>query len=486
MFANFRTRTFSSLTLKNQKLSLANRKFIDIFKLFIILLLVAICFFAFMSSFGTIGKRLFKDKRFLRKIKWNCDFKDIGETEQLQLQQYFTMKRSNLTLVFNESVSPTLFSFQVHNVAVYCNNVHFIINETALHNNKSSVGGSSFLVSAISKHFLVTCSINDLFNGQYVVNCPLYDSCTNISAEVFYTNFGAFYEYNQVPSVIFLNLTICHPINSSTIDINDNVLSKRYVGWYRRKASDVWSWAQIMDTIRIVSTNYVSNCLHNITFPVYFYGDSHARYVFFYLLRQLKLLSPKIEHVKLKSKLDVKNFHYDFAASLTLFNNPLFPPFFPRANNLLTLLSNTSATGQPVGNGTTRHVFVLSAGTWDAARDSVGYLQDHVVPKLTDYIITLQKLAEKHHSKVIYLTSPASNRRISKKIDGRNIAKLAAFNKLVTNILRNNGVTIVDYFAMTENRYRESNSDGFHYSTSPNSVGENVAKEVLYEICQML
>ena len=123
MFANYRTRKLRSLTLKSHKLYSANRKFIDTFKLFIILLLVAICFLAFMSSFGTVDKGLFEDKHFLRKINWNCDFKDIGETEQLQLQQYFTMKRLNLTLVFNESVSPTLFSFQVHNFAVYCNNV---------------------------------------------------------------------------------------------------------------------------------------------------------------------------------------------------------------------------------------------------------------------------------------------------------------------------------------------------------------------------
>ena len=486
MFVTLKTNVFSCLLKCNQQFAFVNKRTICRFKLLMIIIFTVTCFFIITSVIETAG--LIGKEHFLRKINLHCDTKDIGETELLQLQQYLTVKRSSIILGCNKSIPPTLFSFIVHNVTNYCHNVHFIISETAPNNNRSSVGGgSSFLITATSEHFLVTCSISDLFNGQYIVNCPMYDFCVKISVEVLYTNFGAFCDRNYVPSVTFWKQTICHHSNLSTDKTRDHLPSKNYVGWYRQNASNIWSWIKITDTIRIVSTNKLKRCLHKLTFPVYFFGDSHARYIFFYLLQLQNALPPKLKNVKLRAKLDVKNFHYDFAASLTLFDNPLFPPFFPRAKNFLNYLSHLSASGQLIGNKTTRHVFVFSAGTWDAARDSIEYLQDHFVPNLTDYIIELHRLAESLSSKVIYLTSPASNRGIARnKIDGRNIAKLAAFNRLVTNSLRYNGVTIVDYFAMTVSRYRESNSDGFHYSTSPNSVGENVAKEVLYEICQML
>ena len=416
---------------------------------------------------------------FSPNLACTCEIAEEGTWETVQQKHYFEIKSAKFFEKFHALTSPNSYSFHVNYVTTTSCCAYFTITENIKGKNISSAGGSSFLVTAISNRHLVTCSTTDHFNGLYSVMCPLYELCVNVTAEVFYGNYGAFYERQYKESSTFWTHTPC---KSNAINANkDYQLPNGYNGWYRSNKSEEWSWVKITNSsLQKISNDQLRTCLNSVTIPVHFIGDSHLRSVLFYLMKLFNDLSPELAATKLRRSLDYKNFHYDFSAHLTDDSNLEFPPFFPRAKRLLNqyLFSQNRSLPQ---NATKRQIFVFSVGVWDIAKESPEYLNNHVIPQLTDFMIKLHRLAQTYEGKVIYLTSPPSFRKFAKKEDGRNNAKIAAYNKLVIDAVRPHGVTIVNFFAMVLNRYREANADGHHFY---NDAGENVSRELLYQLCQ--
>ena len=417
-----------------------------------------------------------------------CDIAEEGSCDTLQLEKYFQMKGAKFFEKLDVNISLNSYSFHVDHVTTTSCCAHFTITENIKSDNISSAGGSSFLITAISDHHLVTCTISDHFNGQYTVTCPLHDSCTNITAEVFYVNFGAFYERRYTSSLVFWTQKLCmtRAFQESDRNYQSSLPSNDYTGWYRSNTSEQWSWVTVTNNVlSTTSTNQLRDCLEKVSEPVYLFGDSHLRYVFYTLLDLFNDLPAEMQKTKIRNSVTYKNFHFDYSAHLTYNGNPEFPPFFPRAKNLLYQLSNMSSESQASFSSTNkRQIFVFSVGVWDIAWQNAEYLIDHVIPQLTDFMIKLHRLAQMHGGKVIYLAAPSSFRELAKKEDGRNNAKIAAYNKLVIDVVKPHGVTVVNFHAMTVNRYREANEDGHHFKPFPNSAGEQVARKVLNVLCK--
>ena len=143
-------------------------------------------------------------------FKCTCNITEDGTLEVLQLKQYFAMKSEKFFEKFNTPTSPNAKSFLVHNVTVTDCCVSFMISEYFVQASEIPlVGGSSFLIVITSEHHLATFSITDHFNGQYIVNCPLFDFCVDITAEASYINFGAFYEQKYTASLVFWTQKFC-------------------------------------------------------------------------------------------------------------------------------------------------------------------------------------------------------------------------------------------------------------------------------------
>ena len=413
----------------------------------------------------------------------SCDIAEEGSCDVLQVEKYFLMKKAKFFEKLDVSTSPDSNSFHVDNITTTNCCAQFTIAENIKSNNIPSAGGSSFLITAISDHYLVTCTTSDHFNGQYTVNCPLYDSCANINAEVFYVNFGGFYERQYTSSLVFWTQKLCitRAFDEPDRNYQSSLSTGDYTGWYRSNTSEQWSWVTITNNaLSKISTNQLRDCIDNVTVPVYLLGDSHLRYAFYKLLDLFNNLSPEMQKAKIRKGITYNNFHFDYCAHLTYDGNPTFPPFFPRAQTLLNHLSNMSDE-TIVSNANKRQIFVFSVGAFDLSKEPTEYLANEIIPPLTDFMIKLHHLAKNYGGKVIYLTTPPSFREFAKKPDGRNNARIAVYNKLVINAVRPHGVTIVNFFAMALNRYREANYDGHHFY---NDVGDTIARQLIFQICQ--
>ena len=422
-------------------------------------------------------------------FKCTCNITEDGTLEVLQLKQYFAMNSEKFFEKFNTPTSPNAKSFHVHNVTVTDCCVSFMISEYSVQASEiPSVGGSSFLIVITSEHHLATCSITDHFNGQYIVNCPLFDFCVDITAEASYINFGAFYEQKYTASLVFWTQKFCksqfHIANESYRLLDD------YIGWYRPTKSEPWSWVTITNKfLHKISKEKLHDCLQSVKSPVFFTGDSHLRYLFYALMDLFADLPPEMARTKIRYSIDYKNFHYFYTAHLTYYfekYGDTFTPFFPAAKKLLLKFkSNYSSENQSYSlNIPERQIFAFSVGAFDVEMDNVKDLRDNIIPQLAEFIITLCNVSKIHGGKVIFLTSPPRFREFDKREEGRNNARIAAYNKLLIEALRPHGVKIFNFFAMTLNRYREQNVDGHHFLPAPNSVGENVAFEFMHELCQ--
>ena len=422
------------------------------------------------------------------KLVCKCDTAEDGTLEVIQLKQYLVKKSEKFFEKFNVPSSPSSHSFLIQNTTMTDCCVRFVISEKPLKYDFALVGGSSFLITAISDRYLVTCSIIDHFNGQYTVYCPLHDFCVNVTAEASYINFGAFYEQKYTGSLIFWTKRLCliDALNETSVNYR---LPNNYRGWYRSNTSDSWSWVKIINrSVRRVTKDELRDCLSSVKSPVYFTGDSHLRYIFYALMNLYNDLPPEMARKKTRHVVTYKNFQYVYSAHLTYYFEKYgnkFTPFFPGARQLLLkLMSNYTTENQTTYSNVTKHqIFFFSVGAFDIETDNIENLQDSIIPQLTDFIITLQELAQVHDGRVIFLTSPPRLRQFDKRAEGRNNARIAAYNKLVIDVLKPHGITIVNFFAMTVNRYKEE-TDGHHFLPTLNSAGENVAIQSLYELCR--
>ena len=414
----------------------------------------------------------------------SCGYDKLGVTEIRQLKEYLRLKKSYNTQKIASETLRWKVSHKIHNVSMNgC--LQFIINETTSVNNQLTSGGTNFHATISGKQHLIVCSTTDFFNGQYHISCPFYEECLNVSVKVLSTAFSAFYAFQQqFKSEKFLLLTeICLSDFSSYSFSNVQKHDGKYTGWFRENESKPWTW--YFNGKELISNQLLRDHFSNLTVPVYFFGDSHLRGVYYFLLKLLGGLTDKLAKTKLKSSMSFRNFHYNFSGTVFQSKNAMFPSFFPNAKNLVTNLPEEPKrrTSEYITKYKTKQVVIISSGSWDVSLNGVEYFLNNVLPNLTDFLIHFNRACIRRNTKFIFLTMPACFQEITRNSsDGRNNAKIAALNRMLLDNLQSSNITVVDYFSLSVSRHQETGLDGYHFESLPNSVGEAVAKRVLQEI----
>ena len=418
-------------------------------------------------------------------VTLSCKNDRLGVSEISQLKEYLRLIRSdNNSNLVSGILQQRVLSHKIHNISMDgC--LQFIISEKIAINNQSTCGGTNFHVTVSGKQHLFVCSTTDHFNGHYHISCPVYDVCQNVSVKLLSTAFSAFYAFQQqFKSEKFLWFKeICLADFFNTFFSNVPKYENKYTGWYRENELKPWKW--FFNGKGLLSNQLLLDNLSNFTVPVYFFGDSYLRGVYYYLLKLLNGFTDKLAKTKLKSSMSFRNFHYNFSGNVFPWQNSTFPSFFPNAKNLIQNLPEESKkrTSEYVIRYKTEQIVIISSGSWDVSLNGVEYFVNDVLPNLTDFLIGFNRACIRRNTKFIFLAMPACFQEITRSnYDGRNNAKIAALNRMLLDPLQLNNVTVVDYFLLSISRHQETSADGYHFPSLPNSVGETVAKIVLQEI----
>lgn len=443
-------------------------------------------------------------------------FFNYGETEVEQFRYYKQLVKYNNSLLQTLSTrTPSSYTFQVLDVNVFNYSLTFIVDQEDFNGPVPYlIGGASFYVTVIGECHWSTCRTTDSFSGRYVVECPMYDACVNVTASVYFVDYGAFrYEdLGDESHNIFWSKTVCKATVDGVSDYAIGLRSQTYIGWYRTNSSSEWMWVRRGRTA-VKSREELKKCLSNVTAPVYMLGDSHLRQVYYYVVDLLGLPMPEQFATKLRSSSHARNVHYTFVTSLLEAHGPEFAAFLPYAYKLFSKFPKPASSSFDVTNQTQQgqgqssqfafgdssefnkgrrrakpSVFmILCVGTWDVSLYSADYFIDTVIPALTNFTQELWSRGSVRGVKVIFLTMPASFNGPRQKHrsgpEGRNNARLAALNRLLTEKLVAQGVAVVDFFALTITRHTEAFADGYHYPTTPGMAGDAVARLVLQELC---
>jgi hypothetical protein len=264
-----------------------------------------------------------------------------GEAELQLLREYERLVRYDNYSSINTKQSPSSYTFTVLDVTVSNYSLSFTINQQLKQHVNGTIppsspliGGASFYITVIGERHWSTCRATDSFNGRYVVECPMYDTCVSVTATVYYTDYGTFYieDLGLGAYSVFWTQTVCKPSDSM---LDYSALDLTYVGWYRTKSSSSWIW---MDRgMEVKSKEELRTCLyglHSAGVPVSFVGDSHLRMVFHYVM---DLFKDSTARTKVRNAIAFRNFNYTYATTLEK-QQPTFPTFLPSAQRLLSSL----------------------------------------------------------------------------------------------------------------------------------------------------
>ena len=312
----------------------------------------------------------------------------------------------------------------------------------------STKGGSTFHIVVEGPDTRGMCKYWDYFNGVYSVCCPVVSDTENVVKVVLmnvdFHSYKLHYSLHRLLSV--LNFSTGSTDNNisefSVITISSGVqiynitllgdFAMNTVYWQLFKTSQqTSSWVRkhsIGDSPKQMAADEITKCFKEKYTNIYFIGDSHIRYVYFYtkILLGMKVDTPK--HTKVDS---FENVHFQFVDYTV---------------QLVTHLRNTFTelkTGDKV-------LLFISTGNWNMNYHTpTSYIKD-----VCGVITQLDKYMRKYNLTVIWQDMPPVPRSVehvmgfNKKVKLSNSFMAAAVNDLIGYHLRHMGIHVVSIFGL--------------------------------------
>ena len=224
---------------------------------------------------------------------------------------------------------------------------------------KFTRGGSNFHISLQGPHELDTCYYKDYFNGEYLVECPLFKGCNVVTVELDYVHFDAFRDVSGIHS-------IQKPIHTETICVNDYrptklVSPSSTCKKSRSFADDVINMVWTNTTGRWKLSRYgcgtevgksVTCFCKSTTSELTGVGASHMRYNIDWILKQCRLLP---------QSLDRKHGTY-FVTNLLYMENKFVRTMYQKLERMVSLVSQTRSSPSA-----TQHYIPFQIGAHDLA-----------------------------------------------------------------------------------------------------------------------
>ena len=453
-------------------------RFLKITKIYVtsLLFIAGLCLFYYNSfrNDGIFAKKLSSQAATI------CNTLMIEQSEKRQLVKY--MKNSN----FKHHSHRRDFAFDVKLISVQDCTVHVVIQDKlSLH----SSGGAYFKITARGENFLFTCPYTDNFDGSYDVKCRLFDALTAFRIDLFFLDFAAFYSNGTG-----LNFPLW--IRNIQTDKASCDHSSTFTGWFRESRKHQWIW--ISGKSLLPTINSCRACLQQLQEPVDFIGDSHTRFLFFYMLELLGDLTKDIAFHRENSRIFVGNLRYYLAAHTLPWEimdlvdeKPTTPPIH---RGRLSFINVTDRWKKEVYGRIIPKFLIIGAGSWDIAHWSIENAVKFSMPALRNFILSLHNDSSLQHIEILVLNLPPLSETTTRS-DHRNNALIAAYNALLTDTICDlPRVQLVDFFSMAISR-SEISPDGGHYLypnfvrnnvTIVGDVGKFVAAAIIGKLCNKL
>ncbi len=338
------------------------------------------------------------------------------------------------------------------------------------HLNQLSNGGSSFRVLIENTSQITLCDVIDYFNGSYVAQCHLGETCYNVSVVLSYTRFVAYSA--KIPSVLrrlIWNHTYCPVISHAKPHIirkapECSIDPEGRVSWYKEHGRN---WTIVVDQCKvdISDSTFFKSCIQTFS-SITFIGDSHNRFNYYYVLYKLGLLNNHLPRT-LWGDHNTGNI------------------YFKGVRYAESSAKGINETVKQFGSLPGKHVVIVNGGIWDLRdRGIVNFM--NAFSSIMSAVIELKKTK----LRLIWLSSVSYPENINP--DGRSNPGIGAINCWVNCQLKSLGVEVFDISFSASNIRNEDNVCHHHYlckDTDTSSeiygpVGEEIVHSLITYICQ--
>ena len=341
--------------------------------------------------------------------------------------------------------SPGIYKYNIK----ASSSTEFVITESV--EETATRGGSCFLVRSDSMSTQI-CNYDDLFNGTYIVHCPLPEcTCRNISIWLQYTNFTAYAgKWQSFPNctypiqkLLWRQRVCSNGTTGSVFTRRENIATdkRNVITWY--KMSGKWIATFLNgSTYEDITATKLCSCIQNIR-KLFMIGASHMRYKADVVMASYYKLSANLPMHH--STLTVGNIHYQNLSHIFEYRN------------IWDLHLKKERLDE-------RDVVVIQTGAHDTAHFGPRLTMDALETDLLPVLNELHKHSDKYGFRLIVVTTPPVP--TYKKPHGYNKIKnnfaIAAFNRRLKLDLASKNVQVFDEFSVLLAQ-QDNHVCGVHY-----------------------
>ena len=329
---------------------------------------------------------------------------------------------------------------------VYENEGVFLSIKERHDGNGKPSGGSSFRITSTTSVTRQMCSHVDMFDGTYVVWCPLSreSECSNLSVSLDFFNFTAYTGHHKPLRDVKWRQTICRHQqlqcsdnghvgetgktllrHTDLDDLQCETVRRNAVTWQRR--NDRWQARLSWQRNDVFEMNQTALCERLKRFGrVIFVGASHMRYKSDHMVIQCFAM-PR----------DVGRKHESMAVGNVEYIRVLYAKEFTSIPHELSKR-----------NLTKRDLVLVQTGAYDMFKYGLQKTLTLAVPVFSRALREIRDLSRKRGFRVVFVTSSSYPRNDTRTVRGsRNNFALAAFNGSMNKEMVDIGVEIFDEFS---------------------------------------
>ena len=338
-------------------------------------------------------------------------------------------------------------------------------------------GGSSLRVFTSGLHTRSVCHVQDRLDGTYLATCPVYEANTRIRVQVIrqlWTQFmGSRPTRMQAGGIESIN-----PFKELNLGFGKNhsdqtTLKKEKLNVWLKKPTGQWVWYRNGRPLENLSKKQLNKCLRNVSNLIAI-GDSHTRYIMFYLYLQLGLLDSKLPAM-FRDRYVRRNTAFYWSTSAEVL-----------ARTLGDLYNSVKQSGlNPATSNLKQDVLIINAFHHDiqSTRNIVTYIEG-----MESVFKTIGDLKRRRRDllRIIWIGGPP----VPDNIPRRNSELIADLHGWIFPRMAALGVEVLDLFPILYPVQNESPCKKHHYlcvtpkdGTVSGKVGKTLFNAMFHEIC---
>jgi len=217
-----------------------------------------------------------------------------ADLDIVQLARLYPLNKTSTMKKGHPPMNDSLYTYNIsHKVIRLSDRPQAVVIITVVEFRSANLtqGGSGFQTFVQSSSTTEECPYKDFFNGTYVICCYIRENNSSINIELQHADFSMFKGYRPISkrhiwNRLLTNITYLSPIYAA----DDTCREKRFSGnasnGYWVKLQQKWNWVIDACVMPFFSYQQLYECTqHKYEGNVQLIGDSHIRYLFYYLVQ---------------------------------------------------------------------------------------------------------------------------------------------------------------------------------------------------------